>query len=231
MHIIKKHILVGPKPYKIQNNSLPLECINKINKRKNAKQISTLDFSTLYIKIPHDILYKVVDFVFKGGTRDYIIINRQGCAPWSSNDDSTFEKHYKDICPTELELKKENNGNSCASFLDIYIYIGNGEFHTKLFDRRDNFGFDVVRMPLYCSNVHNRMFSGSIGAEFLRISRATSKTENRSRTCKQLLSRMLKQNGQMRRIKFSLIKMIQRHQKDFIKYNKSIEEVMQAIGF
>ena len=27
------------------------------------------------------------------------------------------------------------------------------------------------------------------------------------------------------------IKMIQRHQEVFIKYNKSIEEVMQAIGF
>ena len=72
----------------IQNNSLPLECIKKINKRKNAKQISTFDFSTLYTKIPHDklldILHKVVDFVFKGGTRDYIIINKQGCASWSS---------------------------------------------------------------------------------------------------------------------------------------------------
>ena len=27
----------------------------------------------------------------------------------SLTDDSTFEKHYKDIYPTELELKKENN--------------------------------------------------------------------------------------------------------------------------
>ena len=36
----------------------------------------------------------------------------------SLNDDSTFEKHYKDIYPIELELKKENN-HSCASFLDI----------------------------------------------------------------------------------------------------------------
>ena len=64
----------------IQNNSLPLECINKNNKRKNAKQISTFDFSTLYAKIPHDklldILYKAVYFVFKGGTRDYIIIKK-----------------------------------------------------------------------------------------------------------------------------------------------------------
>ena len=72
----------------IQNNSLPLECINKINKRKNAKQLSTFDFSTLYTNIPHDklldILYKVVDFVFKEGTKDCIIINKQGCASWSS---------------------------------------------------------------------------------------------------------------------------------------------------
>ena len=75
------------------------------------------------------------------------------------------------------------------------------------------------------------MLYGSIGAEFLRISRATSKFEDFSRTCKQLLSRMLKQNGQMKRIKFSLIKMTERHQEVFIKYNKSIEEMMEAICF
>ena len=45
------------------------------------------------------------------------------------------EKYHKDIYPTELELKKENNSNSCASYLDMYIYIKNGEFHTKLFDK------------------------------------------------------------------------------------------------
>ena len=149
----------------------------------------------------------------------------------SLNDGSTFEKHYKDVYPTELELKKENNSNSCASFLDLYIYIENGEFHTRLFDKRDNFGFDIVRMSFYCSNIPSKMFYGSIGAEFLKITRATNKIEDLSRTSKQLLSRMLKQNGQMRRFKFSLIKTIQRHQEVFIKYNKSIEQVMQAIGF
>ena len=111
----------------------------------------------------------------------------------SLNDDSTFEKNCKDVYPTELELKKENNSNSCASFLDLYIE--NGEFRTRLFDKRDNFGSDIVRMPFYCSNVPSKMFYGSIGAEFLRISRATSKIEDLSRNCQQLLSRMLKQNG------------------------------------
>ena len=49
---------------------------------------STFDFSALYTKIPHDklldILCNVAYFVFKGGTRDYIVINKQGCALSSS---------------------------------------------------------------------------------------------------------------------------------------------------
>ena len=47
-------------------------------------------------------------------------------------------------------------------------------------------------MPFYCSNVPSKMFYGSIGAEFLRISRATSKIEDLTRNCKQLLSRSVK---------------------------------------
>ena len=43
----------------IQNKYLPLECINKLNKRKNAKQISAFDFSALYINIPHDELLDI----------------------------------------------------------------------------------------------------------------------------------------------------------------------------
>ena len=53
----------------------------------------------------------------------------------SLNYDRTFEKHSKDFYPTKLVLKKANNNNSCASFLDIYIYIENEEFLTKLFDK------------------------------------------------------------------------------------------------
>ena len=39
----------------------------------------------------------------------------------SLDDDNTFEKHFKDIYPTELELKKGNNNNSCA-FTYVYLY-------------------------------------------------------------------------------------------------------------
>ena len=44
-----------------------------VNKKKNAKVISTFDFSTLYTKIPHDKvqikeLSEVIDFVFAAGS-------------------------------------------------------------------------------------------------------------------------------------------------------------------
>ena len=79
-------------------------------------------------------------------------------------------------------------------------------------------------MLFYCSNISSKMFYGRTGAEFLRISRVTSKIEHLSRNCKQLYSRILKENGQKSTIKFSLAKMIQRHQEVFIKYNESIND-------
>ena len=59
------------------NNSKPLiERLDVINTRKKAKDISTFDFSTLYTKLPHRDLIKVlnshIDFVFDGGTSKYL---------------------------------------------------------------------------------------------------------------------------------------------------------------
>ena len=71
-----------------------------------------------------------------------------------------------------------------VSFLDIFIYIENGEFHTRLFDKPDNFDFDIARMPFHYSNIPRQMFNGSIGAEFLGILIGTGKVEDLSRTCK-----------------------------------------------
>ena len=58
MHMTKNHYFSVTKNFLvIQNNSLSLECINKINKRKNAKQISTFDFSTLIQFLIYVLLY------------------------------------------------------------------------------------------------------------------------------------------------------------------------------
>ena len=61
------------------------------------------------------------------------------------NDGQAFEMCHNQIYPAELELYKENDNNHCTNFLDLNIVIHNGFFTTKLFDKRDSFGFNITR--------------------------------------------------------------------------------------
>ena len=83
----KAHFYSGIRPYWIVQNRDPvLQAVRKSRDRKTAKCISSFDFSTLYTKIPHDklidLLNKIIDFVFKGGTRDKISIHSSRVTSW-----------------------------------------------------------------------------------------------------------------------------------------------------
>ena len=76
----------------IQNNYPVISSINKLNKHKAAKSMSTSDFSRLYTKISHGkllyVLNEITDFAFKCGTRDYVTIDNSG-AFWSQSKSKT----------------------------------------------------------------------------------------------------------------------------------------------
>ena len=44
---------------------------------------------------------------------------------------AALKNTLRGIFPTELELKKENNSNCYAYFLDLHNYIESGEFNTR----------------------------------------------------------------------------------------------------
>ena len=127
------------------------------------------------------------------------------------NDGGSFERFYKDIYPEELQLNKENVTNDCTDFLDLHIYIENGVFMTRLFDKRDHFGFDITRLPYRDSNIPSKMFYSSIAAESLRICRATSTRNDAKTSISKLVDRMMKQGADKTRISNSIKKMVNRH--------------------
>ena len=61
--------------------------------------------------------------------------------------------------------------------LDIQI-VDDGIFDYKLFDKRDDFPFSILRMPDLSGNIPSFIFYGSIMSEFLRIARSTRLVEN-----------------------------------------------------
>ena len=99
------------------------------------------------------------------------------------------------VYPEELELTKENDNDQETNFLDLNIKIENRSFTTSLFDKRNDFGFNITRLPYKSSNIPYRMFYASIAAETLRICRATSSMEKLIVSIKNLFSRMFNQGA------------------------------------
>ena len=62
-------------------------------------------------------------------------------------DNTYFEGMVKQIYPPELQLNKDNTSDTEAPFLDSHLSISNGFVTSKIYDKRDNFYFDIVYFP------------------------------------------------------------------------------------
>jgi len=129
------------------------------------------------------------------------------------NDGGEFEKSFHEIYPAEMELGKENDGTNSASFLDLEISITDNNFKLSLYDKRDGFPFSIVRMPYRSSNMPSMIFYSAIGAEILRIAKATSNVETFLVSVCSLVKRMVKQGADIAKIKKVLRKTYGRHNK------------------
>ena len=87
------------------------------------------------------------------------------------NSDGVFANHYMNIYPESLQLNKENSGCVSANVLDLDIVISEGNFKVNVYDKRDNFPFEVVQFAPVISNVSQNILYGVFGSQIIRISR------------------------------------------------------------
>ena len=127
------------------------------------------------------------------------------------NDDGEFGRCFEKIYPAELELKKEHDGEE-VSFLDLKIELKGRSFQTALFDKRNSFPFSIVRMPYKSSNIPSKTFYATIGAEILRIGRASSTPKSFSCAGKQIVQRMLRQGADANKLSKILKRTYGRHE-------------------
>ena len=60
-------------------------------------------------------------------------------------DNPYFEQMVGKIYPTELQLNKANSSDTEVSFLDSDLSILNGIVSSKIYDKRDDFNFEIVK--------------------------------------------------------------------------------------
>ena len=64
-------------------------------------------------------------------------------------DNPYLEVMVNRIYPPELQLNKANTSDTEAPFLDLHLSISNGSVSSKIFDKSDDFDFDIVNFPFY----------------------------------------------------------------------------------
>ena len=62
-------------------------------------------------------------------------------------DNTYFDGMVKQIYPSELQLNKANSSDTEAPFLDLHLNISDGFISSKIYDKRDDFDFEIVNFP------------------------------------------------------------------------------------
>ena len=114
--------------------------------------------------------------------------------------------------------------------MDLNIKIKDGKFHFGLFDKRDSFLFSIVRIPDKSSNVPSSIVYSAIGAESLRIARASNNPESFSTAIKPLIFCMSRQGVFVGEINSSILKCFNKHHSDFNNVCQSKQELLNLIS-
>ena len=77
-------------------------------------------------------------------------------------DNPYFEGMVNQIYPPEQQLNKANTAHTEAPFLDLHLSIANGfvSSNLKIYDKRDDFDFDIVNFPFLDGDVPRRASYG-----------------------------------------------------------------------
>ena len=64
-------------------------------------------------------------------------------------DNTYFDSMIKQIYPSELQLNKANSSDTEAPFLDLHLTISDGVASSKIYDKCDDFHFDIVNFSFF----------------------------------------------------------------------------------
>ena len=123
-----------------------------------------------------------------------------------------FENYLGQMYPAELEIKDTTESTTSASYLDLLLSIGrDGQLHTSIYDKRDDFNFYITNFPFLSSNIPSSPAYGVFISQLIRYARACSSYECFILRARRLSSKLLKQGYLVERLKSSFRKFYGRY--------------------
>ena len=87
----------------------------------------------------------------------------------------------------------DNDSDTEISFLDLHLSLSNGFVKTKIFDKRDDFDFDIVDFPFLDGDVPRSTSYGVYISKLIRFARVSSHVNDFNTRTKVLTAKLLRQ--------------------------------------
>ena len=143
-------------------------------------------------------------------------------------DNPYFKGMVKQIYPPELQLNKANNTDTEAPFLDLHLSIANGFVSSKIYDKRDDFDFDIVNFPFLDGDVPRRASYGVYISQLIRFARVCDHVADFNARNKCLRAKLLQQGYRYHKLrKKNFSKFYRRHYELISKFNVGLKTLLR----
>ena len=126
-------------------------------------------------------------------------------------DNNFFDRMVNRIYPSELQLNKANMSDAEASFLDLHLSISDGFVKTKIYDKRDDFDFDIVNFPFLDGDVPRSASYGVYIPQLIRFARVSSHVDDFNTRNKVWTAKLLRQGYRYHKLRKAFSKFYRRH--------------------
>ena len=125
--------------------------------------------------------------------------------------------------PKEPTISETTESTSVASYLDLlFIRDNRNNITTKLFDKRDMFGFHIVNFPFMSSNIPSAPAYGVYASQLIRYARCCSNYSDFLPRHRALVTRLLSQGYKVNRLSNTFKKFYGRHTDLVGQYKKNV---------
>ena len=145
-------------------------------------------------------------------------------------DNPYFSNHITDIYPSELKLNIANNTDTEADYLDLNIKITNGKVITNIYDKRDDYNFDIVNFPHLDGDVPRATSYGVYISQLIRFARGCSRIQDFNDRNFLLTKKLLQQGYRFHKLRKTFSKFYYRNTDILIKYNTNLKTLLGGIA-
>ena len=130
------------------------------------------------------------------------------------------------IYPPELQLNKANTSDTEAPFLDLNLSVSNRFVSSKIYDKRNDFDFDIVNFPFLDGDVPRSTSYGVYISQLIRFARVSSHVADFNARNKSLTAKLLQQGYRYHKLGKTSSKFYHRRYELVSKFNVGLKTLL-----